>query len=218
MSEEGIVDIRGKKYQTVAYRVGKFREIHPDYGIQTELSLDDGNRVIMKAVITNTDGMIVATGFAEEVRGSSNINQTSALENCETSAIGRALSALGMGGTSYASADEVANAVSQQNEKALYDRFKVFTGALVDNFRSVDAVKLGIMDAQPTETVKNQFEFASEPDLSTAIEAWNELDTDTKTALWLAPTKGGCFTTVERAIMKSDRWAALSREMKVGDK
>ena len=50
------------------------------------------------------------------------------------------------------------------------------------------------------------------------LEAWNELDTDTKTALWLAPTKGGCFTTVERAIMKSDRWAALSREMKVGDK
>jgi len=212
--EDGIVNIHGKQYQTVAYRVGKFREIHQDWSIQTELALDDGNRVVMKAVIANQDGMVVATGFAEEVRGSSNINQTSALENCETSAIGRALSALGMGGTSYASADEVANAIGQQNEKALYDRFRVFTNALVENFRSVDAVKLGIMDSQATETVKNQFEFASEADLSTAIEAWNELDTEAKTALWLAPTKGGCFTTVERAVMKSDRWCALAREMK----
>ena len=216
--EDGIVNIHGKSYETVASRVGKFRAKYPDWSIQTELVLDDNNRIVMKSVIGNSDGMIVASGYAEEVRGSSNINTTSALENAETSAIGRALSALGMGGTSYASADEVANAIGQQNEKALYARFKDFTTALVENFKSVDAVKLGIMDAQATETVKNQFEFASEADLSTAIEAWGELDTETKAALWLAPTKGGCFTTVERAIMKSDRWAALSREMKTGDK
>jgi len=211
--EDGIVNIHGKQYQTVAYRVGKFREKYENWSIQTELALDDGNRVVMKAVIANQDGMVVATGFAEEVRGSSNINQTSALENCETSAIGRSLSALGMGGTSYASADEVANAVSQQNDKALYSRFMVFTAALMDNLTTVKVVRSAILDAQATETVKNQFEFADEASLSAAIEAWHELDTETKTALWLAPTKGGCFTTVERAIMKSDRWAALSREM-----
>jgi len=212
--EDGIVNIHGKQYQTVAYRVGKFREKYESWSIQTEMVLDDGNRVVMKASIADMNGMVAATGFAEEVRGSSNINTTSALENCETSSIGRALASFGLAGTEFASADEVANAVSQQNERELYARFKEFTTALVDNFRSVDAVKLGIMDSQATETVKNQFEFASEADLSTAIEAWNELDTETKTALWLAPTKGGCFTTVERAVMKSDRWAALSREMK----
>ena len=153
--EDGIVNIHGKSYETVASRVGKFRAKYPDWSIQTELVLDDNNRIVMKSVIGNSDGMIVASGYAEEVRGSSNINTTSALENAETSAIGRALSALGMGGTSYASADEVANAIGQQNEKALYARFKDFTTALVENFKSVDAVKLGIMDAQATETVKN---------------------------------------------------------------
>ena len=92
---DGIVNIRGKDYQTVPFRVGKFREKHPEYTIETQLILQDEEKVIMKALIFDGDKML-ATGYAEEIRGSSNINQTSALENCETSAIGRCLAALGM--------------------------------------------------------------------------------------------------------------------------
>jgi hypothetical protein len=119
--DTGIVSIHGKEYQTVAYRVGKFRECHNfDLSIQTELISVEGDYVIMKAVISNPEGFIVATGHAEEKRNSTNINKTSALENCETSAIGRALASLGMGGTEFASADEVANAMVQQKLNQTY--------------------------------------------------------------------------------------------------
>ena len=204
------VQIHGKEYLTVAERVHTFRESHPDWAIQTEL-VDSGDAVIMKAAICNESGMLLATGYAEEVRGSTQINKTSALENCETSAVGRALAAMGYGGTEYASADEVATAISNQNEKAIYAKAQAHMQAFLDNFESVMAVKGGIMDSQPVETVKGQFEFGDEAQLTEAIEAFRELDRETKEALWLAPTKGGCFTTLERAVMKSDRWAAIAR-------
>jgi len=111
------VRIHNKDYETVASRVARFREEHKDkYGIVTEIIDRDEITVVMKAsiILLDTD-KTVATGFAEEKREASMINKTSALENCETSAIGRALAAFGIGGTEYASADEVANAIHQRN-------------------------------------------------------------------------------------------------------
>lgn len=113
--DTGIVNIHGKEYQTVAYRVSKFRELHSlDLCLTTEIVSRDPEYVVMKATITNLEGKVVATGHSEEKRDSSQINRTSALENAETSAIGRALAALGLGGTEFATADEVANAIHQQ--------------------------------------------------------------------------------------------------------
>lgn len=114
----GIVNIRGKEYQTVALRVSKFREAHPDWELSTEIIKADDKVVIMQARIYNADGKCISTGHAEEYRESSQINSTSALENCETSAIGRALAAAGFGGTEFASANEVQNAIQQQKPKA----------------------------------------------------------------------------------------------------
>ncbi len=116
--DSGKVDIHGKEYITVAYRVGEFRKKHAlDLSIETEIVSTDEERVVMKAMIKNKEDFVIATGYAEEMRGSTMINKTSALENCETSAIGRALAAFGLAGTEYASADEVANAISNQNNK-----------------------------------------------------------------------------------------------------
>jgi hypothetical protein len=115
MSNTGIVNIRGKEYQTVALRVQKFREQHPDWSIITALVSRDSETVVMLASVTNEQGRIIATGHAEEFRSASQINATSALENCETSAIGRALAAAGFGGTEFASANEVQNAIHQQS-------------------------------------------------------------------------------------------------------
>lgn len=110
------VKIHGKEYETVASRVNRFRgDFMLDYSIRTELVSRDENAVVMKALISDKDGRVIATGYAEENRSASSINKTSALENCETSAIGRALAAFGMAGTEYASADEVAQAITQQN-------------------------------------------------------------------------------------------------------
>ena len=114
--DTGIVDIRGKQYETVALRVHKFRDAHPKHRLTTTIVHRDSQCVVMAASISDPDGNIVATGHAEEYRASSTINKTSALENCETSAIGRALAAFGLGGTEFASADEVSRAVSGQKQ------------------------------------------------------------------------------------------------------
>lgn len=116
MSSSGIVNIRGKEYQTVALRVQMFREKHGlDLSISTKVLYRDDAVVVVRARIQDKDGRVLATGHAEELRSASQINQTSALENAETSAIGRALAALGLAGTEYATADEVAGAIVQQN-------------------------------------------------------------------------------------------------------
>lgn len=116
MADTGIVNIHGKEYKTVAKRVDEFRkENKTDLAIITSLISIDEKTVVMKAEIIGKDGFVIATGYAEEDREASQINRTSALENCETSAIGRALANYGLAGGEYASADEVANAIAQQN-------------------------------------------------------------------------------------------------------
>lgn len=116
MKDNGIVNIHGKEYKTVAKRVDEFRKEHKtDMSIITSLISIDEKTVVMKAEILDKEGRAIATGFAEENRTASQINKTSALENCETSAIGRALANFGLAGGEYASADEVAQAIAQQN-------------------------------------------------------------------------------------------------------
>lgn len=105
------MNIKGKEYAPVNERIKAFRMVYPNGVILTEIVKDDDIKIIMKATIYNEDDEILATGTAEEVRGSSNINRTSALENCETSAVGRALGLAGFGiDTSVASYEEVENA------------------------------------------------------------------------------------------------------------
>lgn len=115
-AQTGIVDIRGKQYHTVAKRVDDFRAKYPDYSLTTDVLVRDDDCVVMRAAISDLDGRVIATGHSEEYRKSSQINRTSALENAETSAIGRALAAFGIGGTEFASANEVENAIHQQRE------------------------------------------------------------------------------------------------------
>ena len=102
------VNIRGKEYATVAERVAAFRADHPDWSITTRIHEQTDERVTVLAEIANEAGFTLATGHAEEYRGASSINRTSAVENCETSAVGRALAFLGYAGdASLASADEL---------------------------------------------------------------------------------------------------------------
>jgi hypothetical protein len=118
MKNNGKVNIHGREYETVALRVQKFKAAYPEHSLTTEVLTRDEECVVMKASIFNPEGRLVATGHAEEYRKASSINKTSALENAETSAIGRALAAFGLGGTEFATADEVANAIGQQKAQA----------------------------------------------------------------------------------------------------
>jgi hypothetical protein len=109
-------NIKGKQYSQVATRVEVFRKhFGLDYGVTTELlPVPEESLVRVRATITNADGAVLATGMAEEDRRNGNINKTAALENCETSAIGRALAAFGLHGGEYATADEVQGKVAAQ--------------------------------------------------------------------------------------------------------
>lgn len=120
--------IKGKEYAEVNQRVKAFRMLCPEGSISTEIvSLADGVCVV-RATITNADGFVLATGTAYEKEGSSNINRTSYIENCETSAIGRALGFCGIGiDTSIASYEEVATAIMQQEEKPSEIHIKCLT-------------------------------------------------------------------------------------------
>lgn len=82
-------------YVPVADRLDKFRADHPTWGLTSSLLFHDEKRVVVRASISDESGREVASGHAEEVRGQGNVNRTSALENAETSAWGRALAALG---------------------------------------------------------------------------------------------------------------------------
>ena len=110
------IDIKGKQYITVNERVKEFRRLHPQGQILTSILANVDSQVMFKAEIV-VEGVTVSTGNAKEKEGSSFINKTSYIENCETSAIGRALGMYGIGiDTSLASADEVQNAVKQQDK------------------------------------------------------------------------------------------------------
>lgn len=184
------VNIHGKEYFTVAERVSAFREKHPELTIETDIVRWEGDDVVVKASISD-NGKLLATGLAHEVRGSTNINRTSHVENCETSAIGRCLAAFGLGGTEYATADEVANAIAQQNtgmtDKEVNELLVENTTTLLAYGESILAIKAGI----------------ALDDLSSASEEWFSLDNEVKARLWKAPSKGGPFTTKEREIIKS---------------
>ena len=112
------INIHGKQYVEVKERVKHFREIHKEWGLTSEIIDLTEDRCVIKATITNEEDRVIATGIAYETKGSTFINKTSFIENCETSAWGRALANLGIGlDVSIASADEVRNAKSQDKKK-----------------------------------------------------------------------------------------------------
>lgn len=108
-------NIKGKDYAEVNQRIKAFRMVYPNGSITTEIvSLVDGVAT-MKTTIKDNEGNVLSTGYAYEKENSTFINKTSFIENCETSAVGRALGMCGFGiDTSVASAEEVQNAIENQ--------------------------------------------------------------------------------------------------------
>ena len=126
-------NIKGKEYVEVNQRIKAFRQLYPEGFIKTHMLSNENGVCVFKADVGYTvvfvdskDGgyvssqdVILASGTAYEKETSSYINKTSYIENCETSAVGRALGMLGIGiDTSVASAEEVGNASAQQEKRA----------------------------------------------------------------------------------------------------
>lgn len=120
-------DIKGKDYAEVNQRIKAFRMVYPDGCIKTEMKSNENGVCIFLAKVYeyekindagNYEYKLLATGTAYEKENSTFINKTSYIENCETSAVGRALGMCGFGiDTSVASAEEVQNAMANQNKK-----------------------------------------------------------------------------------------------------
>lgn len=121
-------DIKGKDYAEVNQRIKAYRMLYPTGTILTEMLSNENGICIFKASIYDEDTNIIATGTAYEKEDSTFINKTSYIENCETSAVGRALGMAGFGiDTSIASAEEVLNAIENQksDDKATKEQIKL---------------------------------------------------------------------------------------------
>ena len=110
--------IKGKGYIEVNQRIKAFRQVYPTGTISTDIVSLENGVVMMKTTVLDDNGKTLATGLAYEKESSSFINKTSFIENCETSAIGRALGFCGFGiDSSVASAEEVENAIINQGKQ-----------------------------------------------------------------------------------------------------
>ena len=192
----GVVNIHGKDYYTVARRIRDFREQYPDYTIVTKI-MSCAELVRVSAKIKNEAGRVLATGHAEEERGSTKINAVSALENCETGAIGRALAAFGFtSGGEFASAEEVQGAEAKVDPDQ-WDRILLHNRAAAKFCAEIAEMKQAL----------------SAGDYVYAYGVWKEqIPEAAQNALRIAFTKGGIFTTDEQAAMKSNEWTAARKE------
>ena len=186
---KGIQNIHGKEYETVPYRVHKFRgeyKVLDEWAIVTEIVEHDRHDgfVLMRAVVISPSGRAVGVGHAAESRNEGKINRTSYVENCETSAIGRALAACGLGGESYCSAEEVETAIENQaagvvtgakNEPELVN-YEQYTTENRDWARDVMVDKWGEVKAREKH---NEFlQQCQTP--GEYVDAWEELKYDNK--------------------------------------
>ena len=111
------VKIHGKSYALVSTRLAYARRVLGSLlDLKTTIIHHDDKKVIVQVDAYISD-IHVSTGLSEEYRSFSKINNTSALENAETSAVGRALAFLGFASDSVASAEEVSLAIEQQDRQ-----------------------------------------------------------------------------------------------------
>ena len=158
------VKIHGKDYMEVKDRLQIFRTQYPNHCLVTEIHNLTEDRVVMKASVIKVDGefqVVVATGFAFEDKGSTTINKTSFIENCETSAWGRALANFGIGlDTAVSSAEEVLG--GEGAELSRFEKWAIMATEICEAAQSLediikwwpdnsDAIK---KELKPTESAK----------------------------------------------------------------
>lgn len=163
-----MIKIHGKEYMMVNERIGK---LHEKYGnsvsVETEIVSDDEQSIIIKATISvrnfTEDGVITHqtfTGHAQEYKNSTQINTTSAYENCETSAVGRACAMLNIGAeTSISSAEEVQTAIHQQKQTKIDQNYVPFkkgpNAGLPIHKLHIQDLEWIVMESKMREEIKN---------------------------------------------------------------
>jgi len=138
MNKLKTIKIKGKEYVEVNERLKYFRKNYPNYTLSSEVTHIDSEMVVIKASIIDPDWVTKATGHAHEEKSSSFINKTSYVENCETSAWGRALANFGIGiDSSVASADEVDTAIKKQSKNGSVEKKKMSAKVFEEMLRAI---------------------------------------------------------------------------------
>lgn len=218
----GVTQKGGKKYTMIQDRVETMRRAAGDYyRVSTELMKwegCEGGMVVVKATITDPSGAVVATGHAEEVRGSNYINETSALENAETSAVGRALAVLGIHGGEFASADEIGIAIAKREKISGLQTRAAGAGAdKKDEPVQPEAVALPALGEQLEAEVKPVEKRAtrkSAPKQTDIVEAVKDAGGKTNTELKDHPILSGLDEVIIGTVTSvQNRTPVLSREL-----
>jgi hypothetical protein len=143
--------IKGKQYAEVNQRIKAFRMLHPNGSIVTNIESLENGVVLMKTVVRDEEDNVLGTGYAYEKESSTFINKTSFIENCETSAVGRALGMLGIGvDVSVASYEEVQNAIKQQEDVKQAEQEDI-ENSVIDDLKA-RALKARCVSEQVPET------------------------------------------------------------------
>lgn len=135
------IDIKGKDYAQVNQRIKAFRYVFTRGKIETKIISLEGElghrQCLMRCEVYDDLGNLLSVGYAEEKEDSTFINKTSFIENCETSAVGRALGMAGFGiDTSIASAEEVETAMANQSKKPTILKISQFVAAYSEEERA----------------------------------------------------------------------------------
>ena len=173
-------DIKGKEYAEVNQRIKAYRMVYPNGMIKPEIkSLKDGV-CIFRAEVTNDNGDVIGVGHAYEKENSTFINKTSYIENCETSAVGRALGMAGFGiDTSVASAEEVANAIENQKEDKKVIMATEKQKELIRNMFTTNEIKNILTELKKSKlselTVKEASDLISKKKQEAEADNWTDM-------------------------------------------
>ena len=163
-SEMKTIDVKGKAYVEVNERIKAFRKLYPEGTISTSIVSNENGVCVFKAIVCNGE-VVLGVGHAYEKEGSTFINKTSYIENCETSAVGRALGMMGLGiDTSIAPAEEVQNAIANQNKEKMIstDEIVEFNDLVIAYDKDLEEVFKYFKIKDVREMTHNQFlEFKS---------------------------------------------------------
>jgi hypothetical protein len=126
-------------YEPVASRLDRFLKAHPDARVITDLVHYLSDVAVFKCELW-LEGEIIATGWAEEIRGQGNVNKTSHLENCETGAVGRALANAGLSGSDFSkrpSREEMGKVVRMQGDTQITENSNLASEKQLNMIRAV---------------------------------------------------------------------------------
>lgn len=169
-SEIETIKLGAKGYAQVNERIKAFRKVYPTGSIETSIEEIRDDYVRIMAKVCNEDGEVVSTGRASEMLTGDvkrdHINKTSMIENCETSAVGRALGFAGFGvDTAVASAEDVER--NKQNSRT----YEIFTNMFIREDDAIKIVKTSIADLmRKMGVVKASLNEKTQSELWTSLE------------------------------------------------